>query len=68
MDNPDYGAESCELVGSFLLYHISIKYDKTFGLYQDDGLGVAKATACEIETRKKRCMCYFQQIWLKNND
>ena len=70
MDNPNYGAEqhgaeSCELVGSFLLYHISIKYGKTFGLYQDDGLGVAKATAREIETRKKDVRAIFNKYGLK---
>ena len=43
------GAESCELVGSFLLYHILMKYGKTFSLYRDDGLGVIKATAREIK-------------------
>ena len=32
------GAESCELVGSFLLHLISKKYCNTFGLYRDDGL------------------------------
>ena len=35
------GAEVCELVASFLLYALSLKYDKTnIGLYRDDGLVV----------------------------
>ena len=35
-----YGeAEVCELVSSFLLYALSLKYNKTnIGLYRDDGL------------------------------
>ena len=35
------GAEVCELVGSFLLYALSLKYNKTnIGLHRDDGLAV----------------------------
>ena len=34
-------AEVCELVGSFLLYALSLKYNKTnIGFYRDDGLAV----------------------------
>ena len=37
------GAEVCELVGSFLLYALSLKYNKTnIGLYGDDGWAVFK--------------------------
>ena len=37
------GAELCELVGTFLLYKISLKYNKNnIGLYRDDGLAVFK--------------------------
>ena len=37
------GAEACELVGTFLLYKLSLKYDKTNnGLYRDDGLAIFK--------------------------
>ena len=59
------GAESCELVGSFLLYHISMKYGKNFGLYRDDGLGVVKATAREIESVKKDLCAIFNKYGLK---
>ena len=38
------GAETCELVGSFLLHQITHKHGENFGLYRDDGLGVWKAT------------------------
>ena len=47
------GAESCELVGSFLLHQITEKHGKNFGLYRDDGLGVVKATPRVIEMIKK---------------
>ena len=37
------GAEVCELVGSFLLYQISNKYNKKdISLYRDDGLATFK--------------------------
>ena len=48
--------EVCELVGSFLRYASSLKYDKTNrGLYSDDGLAVFRSvsgTHCE-KTKKK---------------
>ena len=48
------GAQSCELVGSYLLHLITTKHGNNFGLYRDDGLGgVIKATAGEIENIKK---------------
>ena len=35
------GAEVCELVGTFLLYKRSLKYNKNdIGLYRDDGLAI----------------------------
>jgi hypothetical protein len=43
------GAESCELVGSFLLHLITMKHGNKFGLYRDDGLGIIKATPRQIE-------------------
>ena len=37
------GAEICELVGIFLLYKLSLKYNKNdIGLYRDDGLAIFK--------------------------
>jgi hypothetical protein len=52
------GAESCELVGSYLLHLTTTKHGNNFGLYRDDGLGVIKATAREIENIKKD-LCSF---------
>ena len=46
------GAEVCELVGTYMLFLISEKYNKKyFGLYRDDGLGVVKSKS-EPETKK----------------
>ena len=37
------GAEVCELVGTFLLHKLSLKYNKNnIGLYCDDGLAIYK--------------------------
>ena len=36
------GAEVCESVGTYMLSLIFEKYNKDFGLYHDDGLGVVK--------------------------
>ena len=37
------GAEVCELVGTFLLYKLSLKYNKNkIGLHSDDGLATFK--------------------------
>ena len=37
------GAEVCKLVGTFLLYKLSLKYNKNgIGLYHDDGLAIFK--------------------------
>ena len=47
------GAETCELVGSFILSSITAKYGNSFGLYRDDGLGVFKETSRKIEKIKK---------------
>ena len=44
-------AELFELVGTYMFYLISEKYEKDFGLYCDDGLGVVKNKS-ELETGK----------------
>ena len=37
------GAEVCELVGTFLLHKLSLKYNKNkIGLYRDEGLAIFK--------------------------
>ena len=59
------GAESCELVGSFLLHLITAKHGKKFGLYRDDGLGIVKESAREIERIKKDLCSIFNTYGLK---
>ena len=49
------GAEVCELVGSFLLYQLSNKYNKKdIGLYRDYGLTVFKNKSDPKAERIKR--------------
>ena len=59
------GAESCELVGSFLLHLITLKHGNKFGLYRDDGLGIIKATPRQIELIKKDLCALFNNHGLK---
>ena len=47
------GAETCELVGSYLLSKLSPQYRKKLGLYRDDGLGAFDETPRKIEIIKK---------------
>ena len=61
------GAEVCELVGSFLLYALSLKYNKTnIGLYRDDGLAVFRnVSSPDCEKIKKEFQKLFRQYGLK---
>lgn len=59
------GAETCELVGAFLLSIITEKYGKSFGLYRDDGLGIIKAPPRTVEAIKKDLCVIFQKYGLK---
>ena len=61
------GAEVCELVGSFLLYALSLKYNKTnIGLYRDDGLAVFRnVSGAHCEKIKKEFQKLFWQHGLK---
>lgn len=47
------GAETCELVGSYLLNQLPEGIRKQIGLYRDDGLGAFQQTPREIEGIKK---------------
>ena len=61
------GAKVCELVDSFLLYALSLKYNKTNkGLYRDDGLAVFR-NVCDThcEKIKKEFQKLFRQHGLK---
>ena len=61
------GAEVCELVASFLLYALSLKFNKTnLGLYRDDGLVVFRnVSGVHFEKNKKEFQKLFQQHGLK---
>ena len=61
------GAEVCELVGSFFLYALSLKYNKeNIGLYRDDGLAVFRNVSCpHCEKIKKEFQKLFRQHGLK---
>ena len=37
------GAETCELIGKYMLSLITAKFKDQVGLYRDDGLAVCKA-------------------------
>ena len=47
------GAETCELVGSYLLSQLPTNIKRNVGLYRDDGLGAFGTTPKEIENIKK---------------
>ena len=61
------GAESCELVGAYLLHKIKETFGTTcdFGLYRDDGLGISKASPRQIELIKKDLCGIFSSYGLK---
>ena len=61
------GAESCELVGAYLLYLIKEEFLDTcdFGLYRDDGLGVSKATPRQTDLIKKKLCTIFSKNGLR---
>ena len=47
------GAETCVLVGSYLLSHLPTAYRNDIGLYRDDGLSTFNVSPREIEKIKK---------------
>ena len=47
------GAETCELIGAYMLSLIAPKFKNEVGLYRDDGLLICKATLKEIEKTKQ---------------
>lgn len=59
------GAESCEIIGLYLLNTIKKNLPGNYGLYRDDGLGVVKATPRQIENTKKKLCSMFKSIGLK---
>ena len=59
------GAETCELVGAYLLHNIRETHDYNFGLYRDDGLGITKASPRQTEKVKKNLCDIFGKHGLK---
>ena len=59
------GAETCELIGIYMLSLIASKFKDEVGLYRDDGLAVCKATPKEIEKTKKEVCNVFKSKGLK---
>ena len=58
------GAETCELVGSFLLSQLQ-HLDVNIGLYRDDGLAISNAAPRETENIKKEICRVFNQNGLR---
>ena len=54
-------AESCELVGSFLLAELQKKLGNNVGLYRDDGLAVSNKSPKQTETIKKKITTIFKR-------
>ena len=51
------GAETCKLIGTYMLSLIASKFKDEVGLYRDDGLAVCKANPKEIENQKGGQQC-----------
>ena len=59
------GAETCELVGSYLLSQLPLSYRSNIGLYRDDGLAAFKLPPRKIECIKKKICSTFGKHNLK---
>ena len=59
------GAETCELVGTYLLSKIPAQYRNNIGLYRDDGLGAFNDSPRMIEKIKKEICQIFSEHNLK---
>ena len=61
------GAETCELVGSYLLSELTQVVANNIDLYRDDGLAALSKTPREIENIKKNICKTFKEAWLESN-
>ena len=59
------GAETCELIGVYMLSLIAPKFKDEVGFYRDDGIAVCKATPREIEKTKQEVSNVFKSNGLK---
>ena len=58
-------AETCEMLGTYLLSEISSKYGNSIGLNRDDGLAAFNATPKKIESIKQDTHNIFKKHKLK---
>ena len=54
------GAETCELIGVYILSFIAPKFKDEVGLYRDDGIAVCKAMPREIEKTEQEVSNVFK--------
>ena len=59
------GAETCEVVGSYLLSILKKKFGDCIGLYRDDGLAAFKKTPQQLEKIKKQICKIFSDNGLR---
>eukprot|EP00745_Piridium_sociabile_P013986 TRINITY_DN2060_c0_g1_i4.p1 TRINITY_DN2060_c0_g1~~TRINITY_DN2060_c0_g1_i4.p1 ORF type:complete len:436 (-),score=96.63 TRINITY_DN2060_c0_g1_i4:282-1589(-) len=59
------GAETCELVGLFLLSELQAEHGNNIGLYRDDGLAALNKSPKEVETIKKNICKTFKNHNMK---
>ena len=59
------GAETCELVGTYILSKLSNICDGKLGLYRDDGLAYSNLAPREVENLKKKMCQVFRELNLK---
>ena len=57
------GAETCELIGAYMLSLTAPKFKNEVGLYRNDGLAICKATPKEIEKNQARSLPSVQIEW-----
>ena len=66
LDHASYeGAETCELVGAYILSLLASKFKDEIGLYRDDDLAACKATPREIEKLNQEVRNIFKYNGLK---
>ena len=59
------GAETCELVGLYILSELGSIKDINVGLYRDDGLATCNLGPRQTEQTKKRICQIFSELGLK---
>ena len=59
------GAETCELIGAYMLSLIAPTFKVEVGLYRDDDIAVCKATPREMENIKQEVSNAFKSNGLK---